>query len=552
MGPSAITFLLSSLGYAFLLCPSVYWLDSGELAAASFELGIVHAPGHPLAALIGKLFCFLPIGDIALRVGLGQLFCGAGAAAVVTWIGVRIARRFIDEPRAALLGIAAGLLYATSYAAAFQAIRPEVYALSALLTLGALALCLRYAEAEEPRLLGLAGLLFGLGLANHHYLVLLGAVPPAIALLWRRAPGLPRGLALGALGTAVGLLPYLYLPLRAAHDPLVDWGHESTWSRFFWTVSAQSFQKAAGVRGGQDLPSLLGALLEQLTPLGALLGLGGLYLCLRRHPRLGLALLLALLGPIGARLLVSFDAGNPDAYGYLSTGIAALALCMVPLLAAVLSAAPVRWRSPLSVLLVLLSLGRGALAAPSLSLARFDEVTRVFSPLLEKMPADAVVVSSYFQTGFSLAYLRVVEGVRPDLSYVHRHALSHPGERDALLRRDPSLAGLLGDEDLVIGAALALPRPLVLEYDLDIPAPLVARAGVIPLGVVGDGIELQTRRFAAWQSYLRLHQLCRVGAPPAQIAQGVASLRRRAGLAQGGASAAIDPLLANCPQLRGR
>ncbi len=551
MGPASITFLLTSFGYACLLCPSLYWLDSGELAAGSFELGIVHAPGHPLAALLGKLCCFLPLGDIALRVGLGQVFCGAGAAALVAWLGVRIARRFVDEPSSQLLGVAAGLAYAGSYAAAFQAIRPEVYALSALLSLATILLAWRATEEDDPRLLGLAGLCFGLGLSNHHYLVLLGAAPAALVLVARRRPALGRGLVLGAIGTAVGLLPYAYLPLRAAHDPIIDWGHPDSASRFYWTVSAQSFQKAAGAHGGNDLPLLMGAMFDQLTPVVLLLSLGGLYLLTRRHPRLGVALSLAALCPLVARLLVSFDAGNPDAYGYLSTGVAALALGAVPILAALLAAAPARARLVVACLLAILPVVRGVLSSPALSLRDFDETARIYVPMIDKAPPGAVVVSSYFQTGFSLDYLRVVEGLRPDLSYVHRHALSQPGARDVLLRRDPTLTGLLGAEDLQIDGVLTSSRPLLVEYDLDLPAQLVPRSTVIALGAVGDGAELQTRRFGAWQSYLRLHQLCRLGASPAQLAQGVASLRRRGGLANGVAST-IDPLLANCPSLRGR
>ena len=35
------------------LAPDVYWLDSSELAAAAWQLGVAHPPGHGLAALLG-------------------------------------------------------------------------------------------------------------------------------------------------------------------------------------------------------------------------------------------------------------------------------------------------------------------------------------------------------------------------------------------------------------------------------------------------------------------------------------------------------------------
>jgi len=549
MGAPAITFLVTAIGYALVACPSLYWLDSGELAAASFELGIAHAPGQPLALLLGKLFCFLPLGDISFRVGLAQLYCGASAAAIVAWLGARVARPFVDDERTrAMLGVFAGLLYAGSYAAAFQAIRPEVYALSACLVLGAIALCLKYDETNDPRFLGLAGLCFGLGLCNHHYLTLLGAVPPAIAILWRRVDApFRRGLVLGVVTTSAALLVYAYLPLRAMHDPIVDWGHPSSPSSFWWTITARSFQKSAGIARGGDLPALVGALASQLTPVAPLVALAGLYFCFRRVPRLGAALTLALLGPIGARLLVSFDAGNPDAYGYLSTAIAALALACVPLVAAGVQLLPVAVRPRLSVLFLFAAAALGVVRAPAYSLARFDDLHAIYPALLADAPPEGVVVPAYFQTAFALDYLRVAEGLRPDLSYLPRHFLSQPGVARAIVRRDPRLAHYIRDDAFDVDALLASRQRVLIEYDLDLDPRLVARATAIPVGFRVN--ETQSQRFVLWQSYLRLHQLCRLGAPANELAHAEDLVRRGTAPEETGP---LSELVQTCASLRGR
>ncbi len=547
MSPAAITFVVTACAYALGLCPSLYWLDSGELAGAGFELGLAHAPGQPLATLVEKLFMLLPLGDVSLRAGLSQLVCGAGAAAVVTWLGERVSRRFVEGRSAALLGIAAGLLWASSYAAAFQAVRPEVYALSALLTLGTIALCLRYTESGELRWLARAGLCFGLGLTDHHYLVLVGAAPPALALLVPevRRPGFARALGAAAGTTALGLCVYVYLPLRAAHDPVFDWGHPTTWHDLFWVVSAQSFQKSAagGTRG--DAALLVGALLDQLTPAAVVLALAGVYLAVRRAPRLAVALLLAFLGPTLGRLFVTFDAGNPDAFAYLGTGIAALALLCVPPLAVGAKLCGTRGPYVAGAALALVGV-HAASVAPSLSLARHDETRAILAPLLEQSPPHALLVTSYFQTTFGFDYLRIVEGARPDVTYVPRHFLAQPGRRDALLRSDPSLAPLLGERDVVPAALLSLTRPLVLEYDLDLPYPLLGRAAVVP--TPADSTDLQTRRYAVWQAALHLDQLCRMGAPPSELAAAVAQLRRRSAVLD---DPFVESLVARCASERG-
>jgi hypothetical protein len=549
MRAPAITFLICALGYALLLCPSQYWLDSGELAAASFELGIAHAPGQPLAMLLGKLFCFLPLGDVSLRVGLGQAFCGAGAAAVVAWLGRRLAAEFVEDSFAReVLGIAAGVAYAASYAAGFQAIRPEVYALSALLVLSAIALCLRYVDDPQPRHLGLAGLCFGLGLANHHYLTVLGAVPPALVLLWRKPDAtLRRGLVAGVLATCAGFAIYIYLPLRAAHDPIIDWGHPSTLSSFWWTVTARSFQKSAALEHGRDALALLAAVFEQLTPAAPLLALAGLYLCLRGARRLGLALAFAIVGPVGARLVIVFDRGNPDALAYLSTAIAALAIACVPLPAALVSSLPGAARRAGALAVLATALAFAVLTAPRYSLAHFEDTRAIYAPLVTAAPADAVMVPAYFQTTFALEYLRVAEGLRPDLSYLPRHFLDQPGLAQALVRRDARLSSLLAGTHLDVAALLS--RPAWVEYDLDLDTRLVARASVVPTPQLSPDADPQKRRFALWQRFLRLHQLCRLGASAVELNQAEQGVRQ-AGEDRDGRD--VDLLLGDCAALRGR
>ncbi len=67
-------FLLTFLVYLKTLAPGVFGFDSAELATGVFTQGIVHPPGYPLYLLIGKLFTFLPIGDVAYRLNLMSAF----------------------------------------------------------------------------------------------------------------------------------------------------------------------------------------------------------------------------------------------------------------------------------------------------------------------------------------------------------------------------------------------------------------------------------------------------------------------------------------------
>lgn len=485
---------------------------------------MAHPPGHGLAALVGKAATLLPLGPVALKVGLASAIAGALAAAQTASLGRDLAARVrgaVGWEGASrsddLLGAAAGLLFAGSYAAAFQAVRPEVYALSALLVISTLRGLERFDATGDRRQLYLASLWAGLALTNHHLLAL-AAIVPAVAIALgarRREPGTWAAAARVLAGGALGAALIAYLPLRASRHPLVDWGAPLTFARTFWTVSAQAFQKAVATRGSSgDLPLVGAALTVELRFFGALLALAGAYVLIRlpRTRRIACALLVAALADAAMPALVGFDPVNPDAYGYLEAAVALLCVLAVALPVVIL--ARLRDRPPLAV-------GSGAtltaaavlalvLGFPRWSLASDWNAQRTFGAFWASAPPRATVVTSYFQTIFASWYLRAAEGVRPDCDLIDRHFLSYPGYRDEIVRKTPSLASFP-----------QVPEPRVIEYDLDLPPAFFRDAQNIAAEPVG---ETQADRFAAWEAFLSAHRACATG-NRAQFAERLAHAR---------------------------
>src|SRR6185436_5862821 len=72
-------FGLTLLLYLLTLAPSVVTLfdDSLEFQLVTYRLGIAHPTGYPLYTLLGKLFTFLPIGNVAYRVNVMSAVFGA-------------------------------------------------------------------------------------------------------------------------------------------------------------------------------------------------------------------------------------------------------------------------------------------------------------------------------------------------------------------------------------------------------------------------------------------------------------------------------------------
>jgi hypothetical protein len=482
----------------------------------------------------------LPIGSIAFRVGLASAVVGALAAAQVARLGQLVAGSVHAacnaEARTELPGALAGLLFGFSYAAAFQSVRPEVYALSALLTVSAAVRLYQFASRGDLRHLALAALWTGLALSNHTLTALGFAIPSAIYALSVAQARTRRAILLALVAALLGAVVLVYLPLRAARHPFIDWGAPESWSRFWWVFSAKAFQKAVGERGSTgELGDLLVALAAQVQFIGVFLALLGAYILFRlRMLRARAAWLVTLLGfNLATPLLVGFDVHNPDAYGYLEVSVAVLAMLAVVPIALLQTKVRVQ-RAAAIALASIAAVGLWTVSFSRNSLAHFGEASRIIRDFADRTPPRATLVTSYVHTIFMLDYLRIAEGYRPDLNLVHRHFLAYPGYRDEIVRRTPELAPMLGERD-VVPSQVAEAR---FEYDLDLPAPLVPSAVLPRLQLTSS--DVQTRRFMAWQSFLATHRACKLG-DHESFAKELAEARK-----QLGASPELDELERRC------
>lgn len=233
-------------------CRTVYVGDSGDLLTAIAVMGIPHPSGYPLYVLLGKLwsiaFGFLPL---PWSLSLFSAVCAAAACAVVYTVS-----RESGVGRAASAGAAWLLAFSPSFWA--EANIQRVYALNALFVALAFLFALRWHRGRKDRDLVLAAFACGLGASNH---LEMGVVGLAIGLFAvATQPAILRRLRLLAACVAAGLaglLPYLYLPLRARAHPLLDWGHPVGWRSFAEVVLRKNFWGRAWLEGPADLAPIL-------------------------------------------------------------------------------------------------------------------------------------------------------------------------------------------------------------------------------------------------------------------------------------------------------
>ncbi len=428
--------------YMSTLLPDVGLWDTAEFQTLGSVLGTAHPTGYPTYTLLLWLASVLlqPFGNEAYRADLLSALLVAGAAAL-------LAVRVVMATRRPALGLVSGAIFALTPVGWSWGLRADPHALHVFMAALLLVLLGVWQEREGrgpgagARWLLIAAAVYGLALGNHALTLLLAPGIAAFVLLvvprilWRQWRLVLACLAVVALAaTAV----YLYLPIRSAMDPALDYADPETWERFWYVVLGEQFQGSYGPL--PPLPELLaGVWAELVRNLGALaiLTLAGALLGLVRHPRLTV---LGLLWFGGTWL---FAVGYPNA--------AIERYYLVPLLIAALLAglaADAVW----DVLRDLLRrpgralgyrLATGTLVVALLGLAAGPAVERrdaldagddtwgrqIVEATFEAVEPEAVIIS-WWSFSTPLWYGQFVEGRRPDVTVIDDRDILDDGYGD--------------------------------------------------------------------------------------------------------------------------
>jgi hypothetical protein len=410
----------AAVAYACTLAPSVGAGDSGELILAANALGVPHPPGYPLWTLLARLATLLPWGEVAWRVNALSAALASLGAGLFYFLARRVGLRALGA------GIATAL-YAGSTIVWGIAVETEVYALVAIffLLLALFAFRARSAHTAGVRSDALFFFTAGLSILVHQTLLF----PAAILGGWvlaRRAS--PRRAAVAACWTLLGASLVLFLPIRWAAHPAFFWGGEAGWRGVMDGLLRRSYGaiRQNPLSASLALDELLAiglCLVRALGIPGALLVLGGAW---RGGRSRGQTRIVAAASGSIAVALLSLVAFTPDA-----EHVAQIAPFLIPVVAsaAVLAGAGVdailargsKWyrRSAAGmvaalVLATLVSHGREC------DRSEFRLAERYGRDLFRDLPADAILIVDGDNETFLAAYASRMEGVRPDVTLIHR------------------------------------------------------------------------------------------------------------------------------------
>lgn len=443
-------FIVSIILYFSTANRFVTFTDNGELAASSILLGISHPSGYPLFTILGYLWSLLPlpISKILQMNLLSAIYVALSALILYTSIiyllknysykiKTKISNKTskgsishtwvqlpLEDIDANLIAFITALTYTTATTIWQQANFYEVYSLQLLLfSLFLFYLLKIYFSPNNEKYWYAIAFVWGLMLTNH-----LIAVWLAPALFWlyfldeerkfKFDIGRIKKLLLPALFVLIPLSIYLYLPIRSAMLPEINWGwvHRSL-DKFLYHLSGKQYQiwmfsdNSVAIK---NLGSFVSLLPYQLGFLGLIFMLIGFFKLLK-NKQLFIVFSLILIFTIGYSLNYSiFDIEN-----YFVTPFMLLYVFMAIGLATLVG--NFKKYIPFALLLPIINFSVNISQNNRSSDVAVEEYSK---NLLKNIDTNAIVISSqwdYFVGPFT--YLQKVEKIRPDIIIFEKELL---------------------------------------------------------------------------------------------------------------------------------
>ncbi len=287
-----LIFLATFFVYLFTLCPTFYWRDSAEFVDAAFALGVAHPAGFPTYLPPANLMTYLPFGSIAFKINLLSALMGSGAAVALFFLTKRLILTLGGDQkgRALFFSAATALAFAFSFSLWESSVSAEVYAgmgfFSALLLLWALI----WAETADLRFLFAGSFLLGLTAGLHGTAAFFVPALVLFVILNYKGRLKPADLLMVLFFFIVGFSVYIYLPLRSAAGPRIDWGNPHTLEGFLVQIldKKDTAYHFAISRGGllEKIGLFFYVLVRELTFLWPVTALWGFYLIFKKNWRL--------------------------------------------------------------------------------------------------------------------------------------------------------------------------------------------------------------------------------------------------------------------------
>jgi hypothetical protein len=419
--------LTTGLFYLFTVSQRLTWAnfgnDGGDFLSAILTGGIPHPTGYPTYTFLGILFQKIPVGDPYFRATmLSWLPAAIGAGLLALLIKKLLSDKLpsISTPTALLSGLVWGWMpFLWS-----QAVIIEVHGLQSLFLVLALwwIWILLHGQQRKVKTSSFILLSFCFGLAIGNHITILLFLPAILFALWIACKnGMSRHTVFGQLlAVGLGTLVYLYLPLRAAHYPPINWGNPQSWQGFWWVISGNPYQKLVAATSISQIftriSALAGLLIQQFGYLGVILGVIGAVQY--KHQNRNLPVILVYLFIAFSFFAILY--GTDDSITYL---LAPFLVFVIWIGLGIANMIPFTWRK--------IPVGYALLAIYSITvIAAIPGTIQTINPhqqtqpadyaeyLMEHLPENSILLTSEDRDSFPVWYYHFGLQLRPDLAVI--------------------------------------------------------------------------------------------------------------------------------------
>ncbi len=249
--------------------------DSSEFVVSSYVLGVAHPPGYPLFTLVGHLFTYLPLFNMAYRINIFSMLFSMLSLIIC----FEILKKLIKNDLVAIICV---VFLAITRLVWEYSIVAEVFALNNFFVLLLILIIIKWEETGSGKILYLFCFILGLSLTHHQTILFL---TPAFALFIYQNRNKLKGFnyILAGFLFIAGLTPYGFLPYAASRMPPLNWDDPTTFEKFIHIIKrgdypspAVNFEHFFDWEYGQ-LYLYIASAFRNLTVAGFLLGLVGIF-----------------------------------------------------------------------------------------------------------------------------------------------------------------------------------------------------------------------------------------------------------------------------------
>lgn len=399
-----LVWLLVFFVYVATLCPAIYLIDGGELTTVCYTLGIAHPTGYPLYTILGRIFTLIPIGSIALRANLLSAFFGS----IALLIFFMVAKTILHDSYLALIPAS---LVAFSHTLWSTSLSAEVYPLTAFFIA---VMLLLFTSSRTSRHIYLYFFVAGLSFCNHMIVFAL-FIPISVYMLTRHRLNMKQWMFCILL-FVTGLSIYAYLPIRAAGQPLLNWGNPFNLERFIWHITGRQYRVWMFSSPLNEVISNLKNGLLHLAYEWLYIFLPLVFIGMRRVFRTNRAVFWTLVFIVTLNILYSINYSIPDIESYFlptvfvfglftANGLLSLQKCLRRGLVLVSAVLPIVFHFSQSTM--------------QSNYAGYD----FGKNFLNSLPENSIFLTDYWDIYSTSIYIRHVEQLRQDVSIIDKELL---------------------------------------------------------------------------------------------------------------------------------